>query len=181
MDKGAEAYARFLSGDDSGLCEVIEEYRNSLMFFLMRYVCSESTAEELCEDTFYTLVMKRPAFSESAAFRTWLFTIARNKALNYLRSSAFRKSVPLEEAEGLFCPDSAERRLLEQERYRALYGAIDRLPQKQRDLVFLVYFENMKAAEAARVIHKTPRQAVNILFRARKKLRDILEKEGFEE
>ena len=70
MDKGAKAYARFLSGDDSGLAEVIEEYRNSLMFFLMRHVRSESTAEELCEDTFYTLVMKRSAFSESAGFRT---------------------------------------------------------------------------------------------------------------
>ena len=180
MDYGAEAYRRFLAGDDNGLEQVIEQHKDSLIFFLMQYVRSADIAEELTEDTFVTLAVKRPSFSEGAKFRTWLFTIARNKALNYLKSAAFRKSVPIDEAEEAYLPGSPEQRLLEQERYRSLYGAMSRLPANQREMISLVYFEEMSVRQAAGVIHKTPRQGNSILFRARQNLKAILEKEGFE-
>ena len=180
MDRGTEAYMRFLNGDDYGLEQIIELYKDSLIFFLMQYVKSANTAEELTEDTFVTLAVKKPRFTENAKFRTWLFTIARNKARNYLRSAAFRKTVPLELAETEQAPDCPEQRLLLQERYRELYSAIDSLPKNQREMVYLVYFENMNIAQAAAVIRKTQRQGINILFRARQKLKSILQEEGFE-
>lgn len=88
MDKGAEAYRRFLAGEDNALEQVIDLYKDSLIFFLMQYVKGMDIAEELTEDTFVALAVKRPLFRENAKFRTWLFTIARNKALNYLHSAA---------------------------------------------------------------------------------------------
>ena len=180
MDHGADAYKRFLLGSDYGLEQVIELYKDSLIFFLMRYVISADIAEELTEDTFVTLAVKKPPFSENAQFRTWLYTIARNKALNYLRSAVFRKTLPLEQAGAVQAPDCPEQRLLLQERYRKLYTAIDSLPKNQREMVYLVYFEDMSIAQAASVIRKTQRQGINILFRARQKLRFILQEEGFE-
>lgn len=105
MDYGADAYRRFLLGDDYGLEQVIGLYKDSLIFFLMQYVKSAVIAEELTEDTFVTLAVKKPLFSENAKFRTWLYTIARNKALNYMRSALFRKSLPLEQAEEVRAPD----------------------------------------------------------------------------
>lgn len=134
MDNGAEAYRRFLAGDDYGLEQVVGLYKDSLIFFLMQYVRSADIAEELAEDTFVALAVKRPLFSENAKFRTWLFTIARNKALNYLHSAAFRKSVPIDEAGEIFLPGSPEQRLLDQERYRSLYGAMGRLTANQREM-----------------------------------------------
>lgn len=180
MDNGAEAYRRFLTGDDYGLEQVIELYKDSLIFFLMQYTKNADIAEELTEDTFVTLAVKRPSFSENAKFRTWLFTIARNKALNYLKSALFRKSVPIDEAEEVYLPDSPEQRLLEQERYRSLYSAMEKLPPNQREMICLVYFEEMSVSQAASIIHKTQRQGNSILFRARQNLKSILEKEGFE-
>ncbi|MGN1339981.1 MAG: RNA polymerase sigma factor [Oscillospiraceae bacterium] len=180
MDGGAEAYKRFLSGDDHGLEQVIELYKDSLIFFLMQYVRSADIAEELTEDTFVTLAVKKPKFTENARFRTWLYTIARNKALNYLRSAAFRKCVPLEQAELTQELDCPEKNLLRQERYRALYSAIESLSVNQREMVYLVYFEEMNIAQAASIIHKTQRQGSNILFRARQKLKSILQEEGFQ-
>lgn len=179
MDGGAEAYRRFLGGDDYGLEQVIGLYKDSLIFFLLQYVKSPDIAEELTEEVFVALAVKKPVFKESAAFKTWLFTIARNKALNLLRSPFMRRRVPLEQAEiteEICCP---ERELLRQERYRALYSAMKRLPENQREMIYLVYFEDMKVARAARVIRKTSPQASNILSRARKSLKEILEKEGF--
>ena len=180
MDNGADAYRTFLAGDDHGLEQLIELYKDSLIFFLMQYVRSADIAEELTEDTFVALVVKRPSFSENAKFRTWLFTIARNKALNFLHSAAFRKNVPISEAEEVFLSGSPEQRLLEQERYRSLYDAMKRLPANQREMIYLVYFEDMSVTQAASVIRKTQRQGNSILFRARQNLKAILEKEGFE-
>lgn len=180
MDNGADAYRTFLAGDDHGLEQLIELYKDSLIFFLMQYVRSADIAEELTEDTFVALVVKRPSFSENAKFRTWLFTIARNKALNFLHSAAFRKNVPIPEAEEVFLSGSPEQRLLEQERYRSLYDAMNRLPANQREMIYLVYFEDMSVTQAASIIRKTQRQGNSILFRARQNLKAILEKEGFE-
>lgn len=70
MDYGADAYRRFLLGDDYGLEQVIGLYKDSLIFFLMQYVKSAVIAEELTEDTFVTLAVKKPLFSENAKFRT---------------------------------------------------------------------------------------------------------------
>lgn len=180
MDSGADAYRKYLAGDDHGLELLIGLYKDSLIFFLMQYVRSADIAEELTEDTFVALVVKRPLFSENAKFRTWLFTIARNKALNFLHSAAFRKDVPISEAEEVFLSGSPEQRLLEQERYRSLYDAMNRLPANQREMIYLVYFEDMNVTQAASVIRKTQRQGNSILFRARQNLKAILEKEGFE-
>lgn len=180
MDEGTQAYNRFLLGDEYGLEQLIELYKDSLIFFLIQYVKNADIAEELTEDTFVTLAVKKPHFSENARFKTWLFTIARNKALNYLRSAAFRKCVPLEQAESLQESDCPEQRLLRQERYQALYTAMESLAKNQREMVYLVYFEGMEVAQAAGVIRKTQRQGINILFRARQKLKSILQEEGFE-
>ena len=180
MDNGAEAYRSFLAGDNYGLEQVIELFKDSLIFFLMQYVKSVDIAEELTEETLVARAVKRPGFSVNANFRSWLFTRARNKALNYLHSAAFRKNVPIDEAQEVFLPGSPEQRLLEQERYRSLYDAMERLPENQREMIYLVYFEEMNIAQAANIIHKTQRQGNSILFRARQNLKTILEKEGFE-
>lgn len=177
---GAEAYRRFLMGDDYGLEQIIEIYKDSLIFFLMQYVKNPSVAEELTEDTFVAIAVKKPKFHDDARFKTWLFAIARNKALNYLRSPWHKKRVTIEEA---FIPtemDCPEKRLLQEERYRQLYSAIKKLPKNQREMVYLFYFEDMSISEAAAVIHKSRVQGSSILARARRSLKTILTEEGFE-
>ena len=47
MDNGASSYRRFLEGDDSGIVEIIRDYKDGLIFFLNRYVNNIHTAEEL--------------------------------------------------------------------------------------------------------------------------------------
>lgn len=180
MDGGAEAYGRFLAGSDSGLEEVIGIYKDSLINFLIQYVRSYDIAEELTEETFIMLYVRRPKFTENAKFRTWLYTIARNKALNYLRSAAFRKNLPIIDTMCVSAFDCPEQRLMKQERYRTLYAAIGKLQKTQREMVYLVYFEEMSVSQAAAVIHKTQRQGIAILYRARQNLKGILEKEGFD-
>ena len=85
MNNGEVNYCRFLNGDDQGIVEIIKEYKDGLILFINSYVHNIHIAEELTEDVFFSLVVKKPKFTPKHSFKTWLFTIGRNRALNALR------------------------------------------------------------------------------------------------
>ena len=63
MDNGAVSYRRFLEGDDDGFVEIIKDYKDGLMLYLNNYVQNIHIAEDLMEDTFVRIVVKKPHFS----------------------------------------------------------------------------------------------------------------------
>ena len=81
MDNGASSYRRFLEGDDSGLVEIIRDYKDGLIFYLNSLVNNLHIAEELAEDTFVRLGTKKPRDKRKSSFKTWLYTIGRNLVL----------------------------------------------------------------------------------------------------
>ena len=66
MDNGESSYRRFLSGDKDGLAEVMIIYRDGLVLYLSSLVCNISLAEEVMEETFVKLYVKKPKFKEKA-------------------------------------------------------------------------------------------------------------------
>lgn len=103
MDQAAVEYRRFLDGDDAGLEALIRAYKDGLMLFLNSYVQDLAAAEELMEETFVRLVVRRPHFSPHASFKTYLYTIGRRLAVDYLRRTARVTTLPpggLERAAG---------------------------------------------------------------------------------
>ena len=86
MDNGASSYRRFLdNGDVQGLDEIIIEYSDGLILYLTSIVGNVQTAEELTEDTFVLLGTKKPKYKEKSSFKTWLYAIGRNIAIDHLR------------------------------------------------------------------------------------------------
>lgn len=177
---GADSYRRFLKGDDSGFISIVQLYKNGLIFFINGYVDNWHAAEELTEDVFFTLAVRRPRYRDDGAFKTWLFTIARNKALNFCKQQSRRRCVPLEEAEANAGEtDDFEKAILKKEQTRRLRRAMEKLSPEYREVLHLIYFENMSNDDAARILKKNRRQIENLSYRARKALRRILEQEGF--
>ena len=88
MDNGAGSYRRFLDGDDSGFVEIVRDYKDGLILYLDSFVRNVTVAEELAEDTFVRLGIKKPHFSEKSSFRTWLYAIGRNVAIDHSRKQA---------------------------------------------------------------------------------------------
>ena len=107
MDNGASSYRRFLEGDDSGIVEIIRDYKDGLILFLNRYVNNIHTAEELAEDTFFRIVTRKPRFVAKYSFKTWLYTIGRNIAINHVKHFGKVANIPFEDLESIRSDEDA--------------------------------------------------------------------------
>lgn len=177
MDKGAESYRRFLGGDDRGLAELVEAYKDGLILYLNGYVNNIFAAEELAEDTFFRLIVKKPRFSGKSSFKTWLYAIGRNVAVDELRRH--RRCMPTADVEECRRETQCmEEAYLGEERRRVVHRALSALSPDYRAVVWLVYFEGFSGREAAVILKKSDRQIRNLLYRAKQALREKLEQEG---
>lgn len=175
MDRGTDSYHRYLGGDDEGLVEIIRDYKDGLILFLNRYTGDILLAEELAEDTFFRLVSRRPRFTEKFSFKTWLYTIGRNVALNHLKRAGRQTSLAEQLPDGE--TESLERAYLREERRIAVHRALNRLRPEYGQVLHLKYFEDMTNEQAAQIMGKTKRQVENLLYQAKSALRRALEME----
>ena len=180
MDNGASSYRRFLDGDDEGMVEIIRDYKDGLILYLNGYISNIFIAEELMEDTFVKLVTKKPKYTAKYAFKTWLYTIGRNVALDYLRRRKRTATVSLDDvADCLLEEESVERAYLKEEQKIALHHAMRSLKPEYRQVLYLTYFDGFSNADAARTMNKSTRQIENLVYRAKQALKAQLEKENF--
>ena len=179
MDNGESSYRRFLAGDDNGMVEIVHEFRDGLMLYLRSYTNDISAAEECVQDTFIRLAVKKPKFNGKSSFKTWLYTIGRNIAVDRKRRFLRHKDVLLSECRELEDESDLEQSYLVTEQKINLRHAICRLKEEYQQALYLTYFEGFSYAEAAQITGKSKKQMENLLYNARKSLRTELEKEGF--
>ena len=181
MDNGASSYRRFRDeGDESGLAEIIREYRDGLIFYLDSIVCNIHIAEELAEDTFVLLGTRKPKDKGTGSFKTWLYTIGRNLAINELRRRARHPEIPLDDCTELLSDEkSLEIAFIREEQKIMLHKALKKLKSEYRQILWLIYFENFSQKEAAVVMKKSVHSIETLVYRARKSLRSQLEMEGY--
>lgn len=173
-------YRRFMAeGDEADLRTLLERHREGLTLFLYGYVHDMEDAEELMMDAFAVAISGTTRFSGRSSFKTWLFAIGRNRALSLLRKRRFRTQ-PLEDEEA-GTPDTTDLEILRQERDRLLYKALEQLPPDYRQVLYLLYFEDMDHEEAAQVMKKNRKQIYNLAARGKKTLKTLLEGMGFDD
>lgn len=180
MDNGEINYRRYLEGDDNGIVEIIREYKDGLLLYLIGISGSFSSAEELMEETFFKLAVKKPKFRGKSSFKTWLYAIGRNAAIDFQRKNKKFSDRSFEEYSEIASAECLETNYLRKEQKIALHRAIRMLNSDYQQILTLTYFENMRTEEAAAVMGKSKKQIGNLLYRAKQALRTELEKEGFE-
>ena len=181
MDIGASSYLRYLNGDDTGLTEIIRQYKDGLTLYINSYVNNIFTAEDLMEDTFFKLAAKKPRFSGKSSFKTWLYAIARNIALDYIRKNSKISDTSIDDLSNYIAEESTiEREYLIKEQEILLHRTMRKLKSEYFQVLYLVYFEGFTNEEIARIMKKNKRQVENLIYRAKGTLKSELEKEGFE-
>ncbi len=180
MDNGASSYRRFLNGDDNAISEIVGDYKDGLILYLNGYVKNIFIAEELAEDTFFRLITKKPKFSAKSTFKSFLYAIGRNVAVDFVRHNSKLLNVPIENMENYLSEEqSLERSYIKQERKIILHKAISQLQTDYKNILWLVYFEGFSNREVAVILKKNDRQIKNLLYRAKQSLKLKLEKENF--
>ena len=179
MDNGESSYRRFLAGDDNGMVELVREFRDGLMLYLRSYTDDISTAEDYVQDTFIKLAVKKPKFNGKSSFKTWLYTIGRNIAVDHKRHNRHNRDVSLDDYGTLSDETDLEQSYLVTEQKINLRHAMCRLKEDYQQVLYLTYFEGFSSEEAAKITGRSRKQIENLLYNARKALRTELEKEGF--
>ncbi len=179
MDKGNELFRNYVSGDEGAVRELILLYKDSLIFFINRYVANLSCAEEIAEDSFVELILHKERFNFKYSVKTYLYTIGRNKALNHLKKLSRRRTESINDFEyTLSEEEDLERKVLENERKKILNICLERITPDYRTALYLVYFEQMSTDDCMRVMKKSRKQIENLLYRGKEALKRELGKEG---
>ena len=179
MDNGASSYRRFLDGDDNGFVEIIRGYKDGLILFLDSFVRNLSIAEDLAEDTFVKLGIKKPYFSGKSSFKTWLYAIGRNVAVDYIRKESKRSEVSIDEYMDLADRQTLEDAYLKEETKIVIHQALGKLKSEYRQVLWLTYFEEFSNKETAKIMRKSVHNTETLIYRAKQSLKQELIKEGF--
>lgn len=178
MDNGASSYSRYLVGDDSALGDIVREYKDGLTIYLNSFTNNIHDAEELMEETFFKLAYKKPKYTGKSSFKTWLFSIGRNLAIDYLRRMKKKGDTSLDECSELNSGLDIEENYIKEEQKLMIHRALKKLRSQYSQAICLTYIEGFSNSEAACIMHKSSRQMTNLLYQAKKALREELEKEG---
>ncbi len=179
MDNGANSYRRFLDGDRDGMVDIIKDYKDGLIFYLNTFIGNITLSEELMEEVFVKLVTKKPRFKGKSSFKTWLYAIGRNIAIDYIRHRSKLSETPMEELYDEAQEESAECSYIREEDKLLLHNAMRDLNPEYRQVLYLIFFEGFDNGEAALVMKKSKRQIENLVYHAKISLRTKLEQEGF--
>ena len=180
MDNGASSYRRFLDGDESGIVEIIRDYKDGLILYLSSLTGNISMAEQLAEDTFVKLGTKKPKDKCKGSFKTWLYTIGRNVAIDYMRRNKNIPSLSIYECQEIADDeDSLELSYIKKERDITIHRALRKLKPEYRQVLWLIYFESFNTKQTASVMKKSIHNIETLTYRARQSLKKELEKEGF--
>jgi len=159
---------------DSGSFDLLHaRHRGSVHRLVSRIVRDSATAEELTQEVFLRVYQARNRYEPSASFSTWLYRIAFNRALNWLRSQNQRKTTISYDAQSstnlrrvLSDPvRDPECLILNAEVVQRIRDAVNGLPPRQRAAVSLHKFEGLDYAEIARRLNTTVPAVKSLLFR----------------
>ncbi|MCL2301003.1 MAG: RNA polymerase sigma factor [Firmicutes bacterium] len=174
-----EAYEAFCAGEEGAFDRLMEEFQQSLVFFLLGYVRSPETAEDLAEDTFVELLLHKGRFRGQSSFKTYLFSVARHKAIDHLRREKRRPAVALDEiAERGDDAMGPEELFLAGEQAAEIARAIRAIPKEYQEVLRLLYLERLKYEEIALLMRKNKKQIDNLAYRARQALKNSLGREA---
>lgn len=160
--------ARYQAGDLAAFEELYGLTVSSVLGYLGRWV-GRDRAHDLAQETFLRVVQARRTYRPDMLLRPWLFAIARHVALDARRTERrrFAREVGVDELpEVPIPPPSADH--LDGVR---LVDALERLPEEQREVVWLARVEGMTAAEIAKVVGASPGAVKVRLHRASARLR----------
>lgn len=173
------------SGDQKAFRLLVEKYQRLVVNTCFGIVHNQTDAEDIGQDVFLEVFRSAVRFRGDAQLSTWLYRIATNRSLNFVRNNRRRRF--LQSIEEAFSggknrnreitenhSDQPDQKLTNQQRSEVLHQAIDRLPEKQRIAFVLNKYEDLTYQQIAEVMETSLPSVESLLHRAKKSLQEQL-------
>lgn len=170
-----------LQGQQQAFATIVMRYQQYVFTLAMRYVDNREQAEELAQDIFVKAYRYLADFKGECKFSTWLYTIVNTTCLSYLRKKK-EQSISLDHDNMLAVADNstnnekASDRLEHKTQKELLNKAIKQLPEADARVITLFYQAEQSVEEIGIIMGLDANTAKVRLFRARQKLKEILER-----
>jgi RNA polymerase sigma-70 factor (ECF subfamily) len=170
-----ELVGRAQRGDGDAFAQLYDLYAKKIHSYLRYHLNGKvDLAEDLAADVFVKAMEKIGSYQFSGVpFSAWLYRIAHNHLIDYLRALPKKQGVPLDECNGVDDP-SAERALSDTLTQQQLKGALTGLTQEQRQVIVLRFLEDRSIADTARLMSKNEDAIKQLQVRALRNMRRAL-------
>ncbi len=167
---------RIVKGDKEAFSIVFKKYFGKVYHFVLSMVKQPSVAEDLSQDIFVKLWVRRRKLSEITSIDNYLFIVARNRTLDYLRSASRKKecvNLSDEVLLSMASHDSSYDRIDDKSLIDAVRMAINSLPPKRRDIFMMSRFDGLTNDEIAALMGITRKTVENQLALAGSQIKKI--------
>ena len=180
-DIGAELYEKWLGGDETAFDKIMEIYHDGLIFFVYGTLKNFADAEDIAADTFAELIVHKNRSSFGCSLKTYLFSVARNKAIDRLRKrKRISDSDISENEESITDGKLLEEKLISDERSKIVREALETINKEYAQILRLTYFYGFSGDEICIIMKKNKRQTANLLYRGKEALKKVLIERGIE-
>jgi RNA polymerase sigma-70 factor (ECF subfamily) len=150
----------YFKGDEKSLEILIRQYLRPIYSFIYRYVGNTSDAEDITQEVFVRMWRNLKKFDQNRSFKTWIFSIAKNASIDFLKK---KKAIPFsrfedEEGRNVFLERLVDKAPLPNEIFeqaditKILTSVIDKLSSQYRIVLFLRYNDHFNFREIAEVL-----------------------------
>ena len=174
MEEDKRLYNEFILGNNDAFEQIMNKYRENLIYFIQRIVKSFDVAEDIAQDVFVYVLINKKEYDFKYTLKTYLYTIGRSRAINYLKKEKRCVSLNLEH-QGNY---EIEEIMFLNERKRNLKESINKLLPQHQLVIYLADIEELPYKEICKIMNKSMVQIKMLIYRARKNLKIILGKES---
>ena len=168
-------------GDREAFGRIVGLYQKRLFGLILMMTRDPSGAEEITQDAFVRALIHLDRYDRARPFYPWIATIAVRLAQTWLRRHgrvAAREGTPLDQDHDRRSSADPLGHLVADEADRRLWRAVAALPSGERTAVYLYYRQEMSVSDTARALDVTGGTVKTLLFRARRRLRRVLDSAG---
>jgi RNA polymerase sigma-70 factor (ECF subfamily) len=173
------------AGDREAFKNLVNNYQTGVYRVCLGFVHTTADAEDLTQEVFIEVFRSLVKFRGDSEFSTWLYRIAVNKSLNYLRVKSRNNIISLFDFRTPANPvlnhdpaagddSSPDNVLIKADREKAIKDALNRLPGTQKTAFVLSRYDDLPNAEIAEIMQLSISSVESLLFRAKRNLRKIL-------
>lgn len=174
-----QLYRDFLNGSIKAFEALVLEYKDNLIYFISRYTGGDlSTAEDIAQDVFAHVYIYKEKYDFNYSFKTYIFRIGKNKAIDFMRKQSRLSFNAYDEALEMSSDyKTIEDKIIKTEEKLLIYDSFKRLKPEYQRALYLYVFEELSYKEIAKVMGKSLPQIKILIHRARNFIKTLMKEE----